>query len=281
MQQFIPVTVLGDKRGPEVRLSVMAFGPSALHIGPAGFMSGRVRLGGQDYQVAVADGNFDGRYDKPFAVPAATEAGDAGHETFAIDLNGDGKFDEGFEAGEVQPLPKMLRVKDVYYSVKVAADGSAIEVEKAQPPMGTLCVGCVGAELLLWSENGAHRLSGTEGTWQLPAGKYSTQMVRLNRTDEAGAKWTLTGVYGNSGKMGVLEVVAGQIVSIKMGPPLTAKTDVQVVPGEADVRLMILGQAGEEYGAAIMKGDEQQPAPAVRILSESGRVLETGSFEYG
>jgi len=278
---FGPVSVAGGEKGAETRLNIMAYGASFLRICPAGLMSGQVRLGGQDYQVAVVDSNFDGRYDKTFTLPTAAGPEGVEYETFAICRSAERALGEAYEAGAVQPLPKMLRVKDVYYSLKVSGDGSAVEIEKAEPRMGTLDVGQVGAELLLWSENGAHRLSGADGKWQLAAGKYSAKVAWLSRTDGTGAKWTLRGDCSDSEKLGMFEVLAGQTLSIKMGPPLTAKTEVQTEPGQAYVRLMILGQAGEEYSAAVMKGDKEQPAPELRILSESGRVLQTGSFEYG
>ena len=59
----------------------------------------------------------------------------------AIDLNGDGRFEQtAYVSPELLPLPRLIQVKQKWYSLEVAPDGSSIRVQSVTPPMGTLQV---------------------------------------------------------------------------------------------------------------------------------------------
>jgi hypothetical protein len=270
---FGPVSVAAGEKGAQMRLNIVAFGASGLYVFPAGYMSGRVRLDGQDYRVAVVDGNFDGRYSEALTL-AAPEGEGVGYDNFAFGPDAKKAFLQ-----EVQPLPKMISVDKAWYAVAVAPDGSSIVMAKVEPKMGTLDIGKVDADLTLWSESGIQRLKGDEGTWQLPVGKYGIKNITLRRTDK-GNKWSIMGFTAGKGVM--IEIAANQSTMLKLGPPLLVKTEMKVADGTASFNLSLVGQGGEEYAAMVLRnGQLLREAPKFIIYNELGKEIASGSFQYG
>ena len=96
----------------------------------------------------------------------------------------------------------------------------------------------------------------------------------LSTTDENGDKWVLDLVKGQS-------LSSLKDSSAKSGPPLLAKTDVQISGRDVSIGLIVEGQAGEKYAGGVQKNSQWQPAPAFNIVSEAGKVLTSGRFKYG
>ena len=95
----------------------------------------------------------------------------------------------------------------------------------------------------------------------------------LSITDANGDQW-------------LLELVKGQPISsfksgAKAGPPLLIKINVETKGLDALVRLVVEGQAGERYVGGVRKNGKWQPAPKLKIVSETGAILASGKFEYG
>jgi hypothetical protein len=282
--RFGPIVLRGpeDDIGIPIRATFNIYGEeSYLLVFPGGFRTGRVQLDGKSYKVGVVDGNFDGRYDGALRLPWI-EVEPPGYDIFAIDLNGDGEFNF---RDEQMYLPKMVRVEDNYYSMRVEPDGSAIRMGRVEPEFGTLDVGTSGAELSLLSENGSPELRGSDGQWLLPAGEYSAEFLGLTQPDNAGEEWTL--MSWECGKLRHFEIRPGQTQSFKIGPPLSAMTMATVKDGSAVISLSLVGQAGEQYapGAEIRAypgpPKKDRIPPKFRIVDEAGNVLVTDSFEFG
>ena len=290
--RFGPVSIAlpGSPGGVAPRVVFEALAREHLHIMPAGFVSGEIRLNGESYVVAVVDRNLNGRYDdllpSPAPVPAETPARGASlaprpeqnADILGIDFNRNGTFED---YPEIWPLSKMLRIDNVYYGFQILSDGSAIRLQKITPPLGTLDLGCRDAEMAVWSDVCCQAVSGA-GPCPVPAGKYTANECRLVRTDDAGKKWVLKSSTIPGG-VEHFDIAPGKPVSFKMGTPLTAKiTAPQGAIGySARISATILGQAGEEYSAQAEVEGEQAKPPTVKILDEAGKVLATGSFEFG
>jgi len=274
----IDVPSNGQTAQAKFKVQLLDMGGDAhyLQLFPAEMLTGQAKLGGKSYHLGIVDGNLNGRYDDVLSL-SPEPTGD----WLGIDLDGDGKFDERmFESGEVIPLPRIMQVNDTYYSVNVEPDGSAISFEKTEPKLGTLDIGLPDAALTLLSDTGLHRLADSEGKWQLPAGRYATWELTLNRNDQKRARWAMQSV-SNTGKLKDFEVREGETVALKAGPPLTLKTDVQQAGSNVSVGLSLVGQAGEEYAPGVERNGQSVSAPTLRILNESGKVLASGSFQYG
>jgi hypothetical protein len=240
-------------------------------------------LDGEIYKLAVVDSNLDGRYDKMISLPVEN-LNRPGCDSFAIDLNDDHRFDWSYGGdSEIMPLSRMVKVKDIYYSINVAYDGSALELRKVQPELGTLNLGGTQINLKLWSEAAEQFLSGAENQWQLPVGKYSPRdFSKLIKMDSEGNKWTFTGSR-NVGQLAEFEIMAGQETEFKIGPPFLVipKATVRANPAKIDISFTLQGQAGEQYGNRVTKNGREQPRPRFEIMDESGNILASGKFEYG
>jgi len=283
---FGPIS-LGPAGGPSektAQLSVRAHffaDATRLILYPAGVRAGEIRLGGRSYQVAVVDGDCDGRYDGIVTLPLNLTEGPL-FDVLGIDLNGNHTFEMILDPPlfETLPLPKMLSVEDTYYSVDVAADGSAIRLKEIEPAFGTLDAGSPDVEAVFLSENGFHVLSGSEGKWRLPAGKYVPLQVTLKKADDSGLTWKLSGQF-NPTELPCLEISPGETQTLDLGPPLSAQTNVQSRAGFVSIGFSLVGRGNETYAPGAMKDGQRNPAPKFEIADESGKVVLSDAFQYG
>ncbi|MCX5676649.1 MAG: hypothetical protein NTX87_16765 [Planctomycetota bacterium] len=247
-----------------------------LGVRAAGYMAGDVKLDGQTYRVVLLERNMDGRYESAFGADGKSVPSWRA-DAIAIDSDQDGKF-EG--AGEIMPLPKTVCVKGKYYRVEVAPDGSSIKFEKYEPKMGTLDIG-TAASLTLMSDTGMYNLSGADGKWQVPEGRYTCQDLSITKTDAEGQAWTLSRM--DMGPLAKFEVRGGETTAIKIGPPLALKVDGGGPPsgGEIVLNLALVGKAGETYSLGLRLGATQSSPPKVKVLDASGKILAEGNSEYG
>ncbi|HUW58970.1 MAG TPA: hypothetical protein VMZ92_20195 [Planctomycetota bacterium] len=262
-----------------LKIRIIVLGRQIMIVRQAGYVAGDVRLGGKSCRLAVVDGDFDGLYDRRMPWPASPHERGT-YDSLAVDLDGNGKFELDAEGTiEVCPLPRMIHVGDAYYSLEVAPDGSSVNLATATPEFGTLDVGTGDVKITTWSDSGVHQLSGSEGKWRLPAGGYMALMLNQTKTDKNGAKWSLS-CAGNTGKLQSFQIRAGEALSIKVGPPVSVAAETAVRGGVAYISLSMTGQGGEQYRTALKDG-QQMPAPRLTIVTPKGRVLASGSFEYG
>lgn len=282
-----PVSLAAGKDGATARMLLARRDDDLMMACPAGYLTGQVKLGGKTFKISLVDANYDGRYEPVTDITAAAGGIRGAGDTLGIDLNGDGKFDYDPYAGcEIQPLTPMTHVADAYYKIKMADDGSSIEVVKVEPKMGTLTVKG-GVELLVLGDSGLHHLKGSKSSWLLPEGRYACQSIGLTAADEKKAKWVLR-TAGRNGELQDFQIQADRTKSVELGAPLTARADVQkqttgwIFKGtEVSVGFVLMGKAGEEYLPGAMKDGEQVPAPRITIYDADGKVLATGSFAYG
>lgn len=278
---FGPVTISpAGKDRPSVRARFVYCNENMLAVIPAGYMAGEVRLDGQSYRVAVVDNYVTGRYDNVLRV--TDEKALWRWETLlAIDLNQDGEFQRATDAGETLPLLAGVHVKEAYYAVKVATDGSSITLAKVEPQFGVLDAGCQDLNLMLLGDCGFHNLTGSGGKWRLPAGRYRSVECSLTRSDAAGAKWTLRGGSGDE-KLGKFEIRPGETLAAQGGPPLVVDMKKELLTnGTVGFTFVLLGQDGEAYSPGAVKNGQRLPPPKFKILDGSGKVLAQGNFEYG
>ena len=266
-----------------------------LGVRAAGYMAGDVKLDGQTYRVAVLDKNVNGRYECAFGKDGVSQPWWRA-DAIAIDSDQDGKFTG---AGEIMPLSKAVCVKGKYYRVEVAPDGSSIKFDKHEPKMGTLDIG-TAASLTLMSDTAMYNLSGADGKWQVPEGRYTSRYLSITKTDAEGKVWTLSG--HDMGPLAKFEVRGSETASIQIGPPLSLKVDAVGPQSSGEVartidgvtvsiagppsgdnvvlNLALVGKAGETYSVAPCKGTEQSLPPKVKILDASGNVLAEGKSEF-
>ncbi len=94
----------------------------------------------------------------------------------------------------------------------------------------------------------------------------------LAATDKNGDTWTL-GLAGRPPQP--------PEDGTKPGVPIVVKADVHGYGQSISIGLIIQGQAGEVYEPGAAKNGRRRPAPTFDVFDESGKVLGSGSFEYG
>jgi hypothetical protein len=252
------------------------------------FRTGKLRLGGQTYRVAVVDGDHDGSYHSILPLPLDHQWRMPACDVFAIDLNRNGILEISMHGqSEVVPLGKLVKVGDAYYAIEIASDGRSLALSRAEPQFGTLTVEPNDAtiELRLWSDAADQYLLQSREQ-QLPAGKYKAIHAVLATTDASGDMWTFMSNSSSAvTRLGPLEfftIEPGETTTIGIGPPFVLKADVQKgSSGRVSINPVIVGCAGEEYAAAYRRSRRQPTPIAFTIVDEKGAVLETGKFEYG
>jgi hypothetical protein len=122
----------------------------------------------------------------------------------------------------------------------------------------------------------------------LPPGEYKPAGIELyaRETDNKGKAvlWKVTS-SGPYGKLATISVAEGQTTEVEGGEPITVKASCSIQAQGTTKSLYIglayIGKSGEMYSPAVYRGAMQAPAPQLQIVDESGKVLNTASFEYG
>lgn len=278
--RFGPITVsLADGAYP-VEFSVEVMHQSSQfsygYLRAAAYRSGEVEMGGRSYEVNIVDASFDGRYDTALNVKDPF-----GADWIGVDLNRNGNMQLAMSGpSEVIPLPRMIQAGDAYYGLKVAPDGSSIDVAVVQPEFGAIELQGKDLNVTFWADSGCHVLSSAPEPQRVPAGSYRTMGVLLKRKDDKGATWSCE--TGSAlGRISELQVVAGETLTVAAGEPLLPVVSVTGGRGVAYLGFSLVGQAGEEYAAGAERNGRMQNAPTFKVLAEDGKVLLSAAFEYG
>ena len=255
---------------------------------PAFYRTGKLRLAGRTYRVAVVDGDRDGLYNSILSLPLEGRWRFPLSDVFAIDLNQNGTFEISlYEKSEVMPLGKLVKVANKYYAIDIASDGRSLELSGTEPQFGTLIIDSNDADvdLKLWSDaTDQHLVQG--GQWILPAGEYKAVHAILTKVDASGDLCMISSNPSSAltrlGPLEHFEIKPGQTTSIKIGPPFAVKVDVQQArTGTVSIGLVLVGCSGEEYWAGNKQGRRRSLPPAFKIVDEKGRILVADKFKYG
>jgi hypothetical protein len=250
-----------------------------LHAVPAGYRTGKVKLGEKVYAVALIDGNLNGLYNDPLVGPYQGQNMDA----LAIDRNGDGKFDAfnpGQPSPEWSPLAKGLAADGKFYTVTAAADGSQIEIAPAQPKYGNLDLGPQHVTLTAFSDFGLVRIEAKGQPTRIPAGRYSTVSCGLVANDGKD-DWRLQLGY-DPGPATAFAVNADETLPLPLGTPFAPSAKVTVSGREVSFDYLLQGRSGEVYNAgAISKGSSRLPPPRLEVLDSGGKIIYSAAFEFG
>ncbi len=158
----------------------------------------------------------------------------------------------------------------------------------AQP--GTLKIKADGiaATTMAMTNGQSCAFSAPDFSAQLPAGSYKPRVLWVFATEDVKqtdgtvkrVRWDIAsgGPWGDLAKINVKENAATEV---KLGPPFILKGESVQDDGIVAISLGVLGQAGETYGPSVVRGGDSTPAPGFDIVSKDGKVLTSGSFEYG
>jgi len=110
----------------------------------------------------------------------------------------------------------------------------------------------------------------------------SKRQVKEDAGKKQESQWTLSS-RGPWGGLGKITVTAGETTVVKLGEPLTIKTDpTEGEDGAMTIGLRVVGTGGEVYAPYAAKdGKPVAVPPKITIVDEAAKVLATGSFQFG
>ena len=97
---------------------------------------------------------------------------------------------------------------------------------------------------------------------------------------QEGHTWKMDsrGPWGNLSR---IKVKNDKTTVIRLGPPFRIRPRLHKSASNLSIDYAIIGQAGEQYQNFITKDNRTVTGAKVKIVDETGNVLESGSFKYG
>ncbi len=114
---------------------------------------------------------------------------------------------------------------------------------------------------------------------KIHVGQYLALLGSLTMNAD-GNKWQ-TSFYGVQDVSSRITVAKARTTTLKFGPPLNVKTEVEPAGRQVSIGLSITGQSGEPFNPPVMKNGTVLEAPTLKIVDEAGTVLASGKCEYG
>ena len=226
-----------------------------------GYYAGAVTINGKKRHVELIDANVNGAFNDLATNPD----------------NGDHISIEGDKIGE-RLLGKMIEVDDQLYRIEVARDGAFVKLQKAENvEMGQVQVPETVSEFEAVGENGHFYRKPSKGEVSLPAGKYRIHSWVINRKDDRGESWRMSGESFNDAANFV--VAAGKPAVLAIGEPVRLALLARDARGEVDFNLRFQGHYNETV--SVTKGSQNPRAPRLTLTSLDGSYRYTNSFEYG
>lgn len=231
-------------------------------ISSAGWYEGLVNFGNGRKRIQLIDGNVNGTFDDIAADPYSSDR---------VRVDGD-KTGERF-------LGKLLEVDGRFYEVAAAHDGAFVKIQRAE----NVTVGAVRvpeniSEFTAFGANGHFVRQPKNGQFTLPIGDYRMVGWTINRNDEKGAPWTLSGY--DFPKTATFSVATNETPQLQIGEPVRAELEVANTGGrEMRFSLHFVGQQKESIE---MLRDKQRPrGPKLMLANADGSLCYTNTFEFG
>ncbi|MBM3881380.1 MAG: hypothetical protein FJ387_16920 [Verrucomicrobia bacterium] len=231
-----------------------------LLAGAAGWYEGRVTLAGKKRSVQLLDNTVNGTFDDTSESPS---------EADRITVDGE-------EDGFTRYLGRYLEVDGQLLRLEVARDGAFIKVAPAEGVvLGSVQVPDTISEFTAVGPSGHFIRKPDGGEFKLPVGKYRVNGWEVNRTDDRGAKWTLSGY--SFGPTAQFEVRTDHTARVQAGEPVFPA--LQITEGKSDLAfsLRLVGPLGETL--QILRGTERPRAPQLQVSGTGFSATRT--FEYG
>lgn len=86
---------------------------------------------------------------------------------------------------------------------------------------------------------------------------------------------------GHWGDLSKIKVRNNEATALRLGPPLLIKPTIRKNGSLLYIDYTIIGQAGEHYKKSITKNNRAVTGAKIKIVDETGNVLESGKFKYG
>ena len=228
----------------------------------AGWYEGTVNFDGAKKRVQVIDGNVNGTFNDMAAAP---------YDSDRVQVDGD-------KAGE-RFLGRMLEVDGKFYNVEVARDGACIKVQKAaNVTLGPVRVPEDISEFVAFGENGHFIRKPAGGELTMPVGEYRVVRWRIDRKDDKGAAWTLSGY--NFPKTAAFEVTTEKGSVLAIGEPVEAKLEATNITSR-QIRFDLRFLGPQKESVELLRGNERPRGPKLMLANADGSLCYTNTFEFG
>jgi hypothetical protein len=246
-------------------LSLRTYGSgneAELVLGSGCWYEGVVTLDGKKTRLQLLDGNINGTFNdlssNPYDCDRVIVEGDKGGERF---------------------LGKMIEVKGQLFRIEAARDGAFVKLQKAENvALGQVRVPDTISEFTAFGTNGQFIRKPEQGAFTLPAGKYRIYGWKIERKDNKGAKWELSG-YG-FGEPSAFDVAEAKPATLAVGEPVRAVFQIAEQTNQpVNFRLAFRGRYDEQI--QILKGGQRPAGPKLFVATLDGSLRYTNTFEYG
>jgi hypothetical protein len=239
--------------------------PASLLVSSGGWYEGDVDFGDKKRRVQLIDGNVNGTFD------------DQSANAYECDRVAVGGAQAGGQAERF--LGRMLEVDGELFRIEVARDGAFIKIQKLENvPLGQVRVPEAISEFTAFGENGHFIRKPVHGELSLPTGNYRVQGWTINRKDDKGAAWTLSGY--NFNEAANFEVSAGRPATLQIHEPVRAVMQAtEATSNEITFSLRLQGQLGESI--EMLRAGQRPAGPRLTLANADGSFRYTNSFEFG
>jgi hypothetical protein len=126
-------------------------------------------------------------------------------------------------------------------------------------------------------EKGIVNIKPDKGIGQLPVGKYTTRLWIIERKDDEGNTWALTGQ--SFGEQGLFEVNNSNQTKLDIGEPIIATVNARKSGSNYSFNQIIKGRIDEHI--ELTRNGARPRAPKLNIKNKDGSYNRTFSLKYG
>lgn len=237
--------------------------PAQLMASSAGWYEGMVDFGGTKKRVQLIDGTVNGTFNDMALKP---------YDSDRIQVDGE-KVGERF-------LGRMLELNGKFFSIEAARDGAFVKVQKAENlTFGSVRVPENISEFAAFGENGHFLRKPLKGEFTLPSGGYQILQWTINRKDEKGSAWTMSG--NNFPPEAGFQVAADKPAVLEIGEPVSAvlKINENTTNRQMSFSLQFVGQQKESI--ELLRDGQRPRGPKLMLANATGTLCYTNTFEFG
>jgi hypothetical protein len=233
-----------------------------LLISSACWYEGTVDFGGQKKHVQLIDGNVNGTFNDVNGNP---------YESDRVQITGDAAGD--------RYLGKLIEVDGKFFRIEVARDGAFVKVAPAENvTLGAVVVPDTISEFSAYGPNGYFVRKPAKGELTLPLGKYRMVRWTIDRKDDKGTPWTLSGY--SFPETAEFNVVAEAPAALKVGEPVRADLT-PVVAGNRQYTFQLKFAGQQKESIEMLHNGERPAGPKLSVVAADGTMCHTNTFEYG
>jgi hypothetical protein len=282
----------------------------SVSLNAAAYREGDVTLDGKKHRVVLIDFNSNGRFgDEMRLVDAQTMQGgkivsrkypQQGDMLLVDPTPGHDAPYDVTESDCRNYVSKMVAVDGRFYNVKMSPSGDSLTLDASPAGLGKMSNPNGPFQAIIYGDAGFLKIRGDkdnspsvpEGHWKLLS--YTIRHAEAEKPKKSGdekkaaspvARTTSAVTAEVSGDYKAVKVVKGETASLPFGPPYKPTVSTEYFEdGNAHkvlaLSLSLVGSAGETCSDMRVNGGRPSK-PEFTITDSKGKVIETGSFEYG